>query len=135
MLLGRVTYEGFAAAWPSMKDEVGFAEKMNGMAKHVVSSTLAEATWNNSTLITGDLREAVEALKSQDGGDVLVAGSATLVRWLLAERLIDELRLMVHPIVLGCGKRIFGEQDESVTFELVQAQPLASGTVILTYRP
>jgi dihydrofolate reductase len=72
---------------------------------------------------------------SQDGGDVLVAGSATLVRWLLAEGLIDELRLMVHPIVLGCGKRIFGELDESVTFELVQAQPLASGSVILTYRP
>jgi dihydrofolate reductase len=135
MLLGRVTYEGFAAAWPSMKDEVGFAEKMNGMAKLVVSSTLAEAIWSNSSVIDGDLREAVQALKSKDGGDVLVAGSATLVRWLLAEGLIDELRLMVHPIVLGSGKRLFGELDEPAAFELAQTQLLASGSVILTYRP
>ncbi len=135
MLLGRVTYEGFAAAWPSMKDEVGFAEKMNGMAKLVVSSTLAEASWSNSSVIDGDLRDAVQALKSKDGGDVLVAGSATLARWLLAEGLIDELRLMVHPIVLGSGKRLFGELDEPAAFELAQAQPLASGSVILTYRP
>lgn len=134
MLLGRVTYEGFAAAWPSMKDGVGFAEKMNGMAKHVVSSTLSDASWNNSTVISGDLREAVLELKASDGQDILVAGSASLVQWLLAHGLVDELRLMVHPILLGSGKRLFGEMGQPATFDLAQATPLQSGSVILIHR-
>lgn len=133
LLLGRVTYEGFAAAWPAMKDPAGFADQMNGMAKHVVSSTLTDPSWSNSTVISGDLRAAVEDLKGQEGGDLLVAGSATLVRWLLAEGLVDELRLMVHPIVLGSGKRLFGELAQPARFDLAEARTLASGSVIGVY--
>lgn len=134
MLLGRVTSEGFAAAWPGRSDDVGFAEKMNAMAKYVVSSTLTEATWTNSMVLGGELRGQVEALKAQEGEDILVAGSARLARWLLAEGLVDELRLMVHPIVLGSGRRLFGELDEPLTFALAEARSLASGSVIAIYR-
>ncbi len=134
MLLGRITYEAFARAWPTMKDGAGFAEKMNGMPKHVVSSTLQEASWSNSTVLRGDLREEVERLKAQEGGDILVAGSAMLVQGLLAEDLVDELRLMVHPILLGSGKRLFGALDRPASFDLVQARPLPSGSVILVHR-
>jgi dihydrofolate reductase len=135
LLLGRVTYEGFAAAWPSMTDEVGFAEKMNGMPKFVVSSSLDELEWNNSTLVQGNLGEEVAKLKQRPGGDILVAGSATLVRGLMAEGLVDEYRLMVFPIVLGSGKRLFGETEDAVTLKLVEAKTLDSGTLILTYHP
>jgi dihydrofolate reductase len=134
LLLGRVTYEGFAKAWPGMTDDVGFADKMNGMPKYVVSRTLAEATWNNSTILRGDLAQEVGALKAQDGGDILVAGSASLVRGLTDLGLVDEYRLMVFPIVLGGGKRLFDGIGDAATLELVEAQPLGSGTVILTYR-
>jgi dihydrofolate reductase len=130
-----VTYEGFAAAWPSMTDEVGFAEKMNGMPKFVVSSSLDELEWNNSTLVQGNLGEEVAKLKQRPGGDILVAGSATLVRGLMAEGLVDEYRLMVFPIVLGSGKRLFGETEDAVTLKLVEAKTLDSGTLILTYHP
>ena len=135
LLLGRVTYEGFAAAWPSMTDEVGFAEKMNGMPKFVVSTTLDQLEWNNSTLIQGNLAEEVAKLKQRPGGDILVAGSATLVRGLMAEGLVDEYRLMVFPIVLGSGKRLFGETEDTATLKLVGAKTLDSGTLILTYHP
>src|SRR6266550_2212573 len=101
LLLGRVTYEGFAAAWPSRTDEVGFADKMNTMPKYVVSSTLQDLTWNNSTRVDGDVAEGVAKLKEQVGGDIVVAGSATLVRTLVDQDLVDELRLMVFPVVLG----------------------------------
>ncbi|MFZ0040645.1 MAG: dihydrofolate reductase family protein [Solirubrobacteraceae bacterium] len=134
MLLGRVTYEGFAAAWPGMTDDVGFADKMNAMPKYVVSSTLERAEWNNSSVLTGDPAERVAELRSSDGGDILVAGSVSLVRALLAADLIDELRLMMFPIVLGGGKRLFGEADEARVLELAGTQALDSGTVILTYR-
>ncbi|HEY2317057.1 MAG TPA: dihydrofolate reductase family protein [Solirubrobacteraceae bacterium] len=134
LLLGRVTYEGFAKAWPGMTDDVGFADKMNGMPKYVVSRTLAEATWNNSTILRGDLAQEVGALKAQDGGDILVAGSASLVRGLTDLGLVDEYRLMVFPIVLGGGKRLFDGIGDAATLELDEAQPLGSGTVILTYR-
>ncbi|HYZ82049.1 MAG TPA: dihydrofolate reductase family protein, partial [Solirubrobacteraceae bacterium] len=133
LLLGRVTYEGFAKAWPDMTDEVGFAEKMNNMPKYVVSSTLAEATWNNSTILRGDLAEEVGALKAQDGGDILVAGSASLVRGLTDLGLVDEYRLMVFPIALGEGKRLFDGIGDAATLRLADAKPLQSGTVILTY--
>ncbi len=109
MLLGRVTYEGFAEAWPGRTDEVGFADKMNSMPKYVVSRTLEHADWNNSTVLSGDVATEVQSLKEQDGGDILVAGSASLVRGLTSRGLVDEYRLMVFPIVLGHGKRLFAD--------------------------
>jgi dihydrofolate reductase len=135
MLLGRITYEGFAAAWPGMTDDVGFADKMNGMPKYVVSTTLETADWNNSTVISENVADAVRELKAQSAGDILVAGSATLARTLLAEGLIDEYRLMVFPVILGTGKRLFGETSHPSTMTLVDARQLASGTMILTYHP
>src|ERR1043166_1182066 len=100
LLLGRKTYEGFAAAWPDRTDEVGFAEKMNTMRKVVVSNTLEEASWANTTVVSGDLAEAIGHLKQEDGGDILVAGSRQLVQELLELDLVDELRLMIFPVVL-----------------------------------
>jgi dihydrofolate reductase len=135
LLLGRVTYEGFAKAWPGMTDDAGFADKMNSMPKYVVSRTLSEATWNNSTILRGDLAEEVGALKAQDGGDILVAGSASLVRGLTDLGLVDEYRLMTFPIALGEGKRLFDGIGDAATLRLVDAKPLQSGTVILTYHP
>jgi dihydrofolate reductase len=135
LLLGRVTYDGFAAAWPSMSDEVGFAAKMNSMPKFVVSRTASELSWNNSTLIGANVSEEIGALKEMPGGDILVAGSATLVQTLMDEGLVDELRLMVFPIVLGSGKRLFADSRDASVLELLGARTLDSGTVILTYRP
>jgi dihydrofolate reductase len=131
-LLGRVTYEGFAKAWPGMTDEVGFAGKMNSMPKYVVSSTLAELTWDNSHRLSID---DVAGLKAEIAGPLLVAGSRTLVNGLLARDLVDELRLMVFPIVLGSGKRIFEEGDEGYpkVLSLTDSKPLPTGTLILTY--
>jgi dihydrofolate reductase len=133
LLLGRVTYEGFAKAWPGMTDDVGFADKMNSMPKYVVSRTLTQADWNNSTVLGGDLATEVSALKAQDGGDILVAGSATLVRGLTDLGLVDEYRLMVFPIVLGEGKQLFAGVGDAVALTLAEVKPLTSGTVILTY--
>jgi dihydrofolate reductase len=117
LLLGRVTYEGFAAAWPAMEaaagDEQAFADRMNSLPKYVVSTTLEAAEWNNSTLIRGDVAGAVAALKQQPGQDILIGGSGRLVRALLRSNLIDEVRLLVHPIVAGSGKRLFGEGGET----------------------
>ena len=135
LLLGRVTYEGFAKAWPGRTDEVGFADKMNSMPKHVVSNTLARAEWNNSTLISGEPSAEITRLKEGRGGDILVAGSGQLVQSLLAKGLADELRLMVFPIVLGSGRRLFGNNPDPLRLELVSSTKLQSGTLILTYRP
>jgi dihydrofolate reductase len=133
-LLGRVTYEGFAAAWPSRSDEAGFAERMNSMPKYVVSSTLRDPTWNNSAVIDGDVAAEVGKLKEQIGGEILVAGSATLVRALVEHDLVDELRLMVFPIVLGSGKRLFGDSASTKSFRLLESRPVGNdGVVILTY--
>jgi dihydrofolate reductase len=131
LLLGRRTYEGFAAAWPSRTDDVGFADKMNSMAKYVVSTTLTEPEWSNSTVIAGDLAEEVARLKQELAGDILVAGSGRLVRALVERDLVDELRLMVFPVVLGAGKRLF-EDGAPRAFRLVEAQP-AGAVVILTF--
>src|SRR2546430_12162065 len=109
-LLGRVTYEGFAAAWPSVKGE--FGDKFNSMPKYVVSSTLGEPTWNNSTVLKGDLVEEVSKLRQELDGDIVVHGSAQLVQALLEHDLVDELRLMVFPVVLGTGKRPFGDTSD-----------------------
>jgi len=106
-LLGRITYEGFAAAWPTMEDEQGFAEKMNSMPKYVVSTTITDPEWENTKVISGNVAEEVKKLKDQFDGDILIAGSAKLVQSLVEDDLVDEWRLMVFPTVIGEGKRLF----------------------------
>jgi len=131
-LLGRVTYEGFAKAWPSIEDEAGFADKMNTMPKFVVSSTLENAEWNNTTVLSGNIPDEVSRLKQQFDGDILVAGSAQLAQSLLQHDLVDELRLMVFPIVLGSGKRLFGD-GAAKTFTLAETRQTGA-VAILTLR-
>ena len=133
-LLGRVTYEGFAAAWPSYSDNVGFADRMNSMPKYVVSKTLQSADWNNSTILSGDVVDDVKKLKHDIAGVILVAGSAQLVQTLLENDLVDELRLMVFPVVLGSGKRLFGETSDKKTMQLASSEIVGDGIAILTYR-
>jgi dihydrofolate reductase len=137
LLLGRVTYEGFAQAWPTMDDPVGFAAKMNAMPKYVVSNTLSEAdaTWHNSTVLRGDAAGEVRELKGKVAGDLLVAGSASLVQALVEHRLVDEYRLMVFPIVLGSGKRLFGDVSEPPVLALDEVTTVGEGIVVLTYHP
>lgn len=135
LLLGRVTYEGFAEAWPSRTDEVGFADKMNSMAKFVVSTTLDEVEWNNSTLIKDNVAEEVSKLKQQPGQDILVAGSRQLVHTLMQHDLVDEYRLMVFPVVLGSGKRLFEDGSEKTRLKLVGTKTVGEGVLILTYEP
>jgi dihydrofolate reductase len=132
LLLGRVTYEGFAAAWPGGTDEQGFADRMNSNRKYVVSSTLKSADWNNSTVLRGDLVEEVTRIKREAGQDILVAGSATLVQALLAHGLVDELRLQLYPVLLGKGKPLFA--DGHAKLELVSHQATGTGVVLLVYR-
>lgn len=137
-LLGRVTYEGFAKAWPSMTGMGEFGEKMNGMPKYVVSSTLApsEATWESSTVIGEDVAGQVAGLKEQLTGDLLVAGSANLVQTLAKHDLVDEYRLMVFPVVLGSGRRLFGDGFPHTVLRLVDSTAIGpDGVLILTYRP
>jgi dihydrofolate reductase len=135
-LLGRVTYQAFAQAWPTREDTVGFAGKMNAMPKYVVSTTLRDrdVIWNNSTVIRGDVLSEIASLKERVGGDLLVAGSATLVQTLLEHRLVDELRLMIFPIVLGTGKRLFGEISEPLALVLDNVQTAGDGVVMVTYQ-
>lgn len=121
-LLGRVTYEGFAAAWPERDDEAGFARKMNEMPKYVVSATLERPEWQNTTVLTGDPVAAVAALRDEVDGVILVAGSVTLVQALIANDLVDELRLMVFPVLLGEGKRLFPEGDAKKPLKLVESK-------------
>jgi dihydrofolate reductase len=137
LLLGRVTYQGFAKAWPSITDEAGFADKMNSLHKYVVSTTLtdAEATWNNTTVVGGDVAAEIARLKAQPGGDLLVAGSRQLAQSLLERGLVDELRLMVFPIVLGSGKRLFQDVSAVTSLALADARTAGSGIVLLTYQP
>ena len=133
LLLGRVTYEGFAKAWPTMpRDEAGFADRMNSMPKHVVSTTLNHAGWNNSTVIRGDLAEAVGRLREEVDGDILVNGSGHLVRALLEHDLVDECRLMLFPIVLGTGKRLFAESARPVPLRPLTTTR-SGDCLILTY--
>ena len=133
LLLGRVTYQGFADAWPSRDGE--FADKFNEMPKYVVSTTLEDPEWNNSTVITGDLAEAVSRLKEQHDGDIVVHGSAQLVQALADQGLVDEYRLMVFPVVLGTGKRLFADASKMTTLTLADSKIVGSGVLILTYRP
>jgi dihydrofolate reductase len=137
-LLGRVTYEGFAKAWPTMPDTGEFGERMNGMPKYVVSTTLSddEADWSNSTVIRDDVPGAVARLKQDTSGDILVAGSARLVQTLAEHDLVDEYRLMVFPIVLGSGKRLFGDGVAKTKLRLADSKPVGpDGVLVLTYEP
>ena len=133
LLLGRVTYEGFAAAWPSREGE--FADKFNTMPKYVVSSTLEDPEWNNSTVLKGDVAEEVAKLKQEQDGDIVVHGSARLVQTLVEHDLVDELRLMVFPVVLGSGKRLFGETSDKKPLRLVDSKMVGDGVAILIYQP
>jgi dihydrofolate reductase len=133
LLLGRVTYEGFADAWPSREGE--FADKFNNMPKYVVSSTLTDPEWTNSTVLKGDLGEAVAELRDKHDGDIVVHGSATLVQSLLENDLVDELRLMVFPVVLGKGKRLFGETSDKKPLRLTDSKTVGDGVTILIYEP
>jgi len=133
LLLGRVTYQGFAAAWPSRKGK--FADKMNSMAKYVVSKTLQQVTWNNSMLIKSSVMEEVSKLKAMQGVDILVVGSGQLVHTLMQHDLVDEYRLMVFPIILGGGERLFKDGTERIPLQLVEAKPVGSGILTLIYRP
>jgi dihydrofolate reductase len=132
LLLGRVTFEGFADAWPSREGE--FADKFNTMPKYVVSSTLESPEWTNSTVIGGDLPAEVEKLKQQYAGDVVVHGSVQLVQALLEQDLVDELRLMVFPVVLGAGKQLWGETTDKKPLQLVESRIVGDGVAVLTYR-
>jgi dihydrofolate reductase len=133
LLLGRKTYEGFAAAWPERSGE--FADKFNNMPKYVVSSTLSDPEWTNTTVLEGDLAKAVSELRDRHDGDVVVHGSAKLVEGLLEQDLVDELRLMVFPVVLGTGKRIFGATSDKKPLELAESKTVGDGVEILVYRP
>jgi len=133
LLLGRVTYEGFAKAWPSMEGE--FADKFNGMPKYVVSSTLENPEWNNSTVLEGDPAEAVAKLRDAHEGDIVVHGSAQLVQTLIEHDLVDELRVMLFPVVLGTGKRLFGETSDKKSLTLADSKTVGDGVTIPIYRP
>ena len=135
LLLGRVTYEGFAAAWPSRTDEFGFADKFNSMPKYVVSSTLEDPEWNNSTVLKGDVVEEVSRLKQEQEGDIVIHGSPQLVQTLIEHDLVDEYRLMLFPVVLGSGKRLFGETTEKKSLRLVDSKVVGDGVAILIYQP
>jgi dihydrofolate reductase len=131
LLLGRVTYEGFASSWPSREGE--FADKFNTMPKYVVSSTLEDPEWANTTVLTGDIAEEVSKLRQELDGDIVVHGSPSVVQALLDRGLVDELRLMVFPVVLGSGKRLFGETSDKKPLRLVDSKIVGDGVAIMVY--
>jgi len=133
LLLGRGTYENFAAAWPSRAGQL--ADKLNRMPKYVISSTLEEAKWNNSTVLRGDVVKNISKLRQERGGDIVVHGSAQLVQTLIEHDLVDELRLMVFPVVLGTGKRLFGDRSEKKRLRLADSKTVGDGIAILIYEP
>jgi dihydrofolate reductase len=133
LLLGRRTYEGFAEAWPSREGE--FAEKFNTMPKYVVSSTLDSPSWSNTTVLAGDAAEEVAKLRRELSGDIVVHGSAELTQSLIEHDLVDELRLMLFPVVLGSGKRLFGETSDKKPWRLVDSKIVGGGVAILVYQP
>ncbi len=134
-LLGRVTYEGFAKAWPTMPDTGDFGERMNNMPKYVVSTTLTRAEWKNTTIINKNVVEEIQKLKEQPGQHILVAGSGKLVQTLTQQHLVDEYRFMVYPVVLGSGKRLFPEGTEKLKLTLVETKAFKTGIVVLHYQP
>jgi dihydrofolate reductase len=132
MLLGRVTYEGFAKAWPSRQGE--FADKFNNMPKYVVSSTLRDPEWTNTTVVGSDVAGAVSDVNGRHDGDIIVHGSAQLAQELLDKDFVDELRLMTFPVVLGTGKRLFGETSDKKPLKLAESKVVGDGVVIMVYR-
>lgn len=132
LLLGRVTYQGFAAAWPNMQGAGEYGERINSMPKYVASTTLTQMEWNAS-LIKGDLAEEVSKLKQQPGMDILVFGSGEFAQTLMQHNLVDEYRLMVHPVVLGGGKRLFRDGSDMKVLKLVETKAFSSGVVVLSY--
>ncbi len=136
MLLGRVTYQEFASYWPGVSSEdQPFADYMNNTPKYVVSTTLDKVEWNNSTLIKGNVAEEITRLKQQPGKNIGITGSATLVQSLLQEDLLDELGLMVHPVVVGSGKHLFEDGGDTKVLRLVETKTFGSGVVVLSYQP
>ncbi|WP_222914685.1 dihydrofolate reductase family protein [Natrinema sp. SYSU A 869] len=135
LVLGRKTYEIFASYWPTASEDEPFTEQMNSVDKYVASRTLDAADWQNSTVLEGDVADAVAELKQEPGGDLVVFGSGDLVQTLMANDLVDEYQLMVHPLVLGTGKRLFTDESESTGLKLVEMETTDSGVVVLTYRP
>jgi dihydrofolate reductase len=136
LLLGRVTYQGFAEAWPSRTDEAGFADKFNSMPKYVVSTTLKTADWNNSTIISSNVVQEIKKLKEQDGGDIAVHGSGKLVKTLMENNLVDQYNLMVFPVVLGNGRKLFNDLKEPSTLKLVESKTVGpDGVMVLIYHP
>ena len=132
LLLGRVTYQGFAAAWPQSKDEG--APYFNNVRKYVVSNTLDKAEWNNSVIIRGNIADEIRKIKAQDGGDIAVHGSATLVQFLIQNDLVDRIRLLVYPVVIGKGIRLF-QEGTTATLNLVEAKAFSGGVTALIYEP
>lgn len=134
LLLGRVTYEGFAAAWPQRTGDDSGATYFNGTRKYVVSTTLDKADWNNSVIIRDNIMEEIAKLKQQDGPDIMVHGSARLAQSLLENNLVDRIRMLVYPVVLGKGQRFF-EDGQTATLKLVESRSLSGGVVALIYEP
>ena len=137
LLLGRVTYDGFAVAWPPRTDVESGGVYFNGVRKYVVSNTLKSADWNNSSIISGDsdsIKAQIEAVKQQEGGDIVVHGSGKLVQWLLANDLVDRVRLLVYPVVLGKGQKMF-EDGTTATLNLVETRTFSGGPVAMIYEP
>ena len=135
LLLGRVTYQGFAAAWPNMPGTGDYGIRMNSLPKYVVSTTLPAVEWNNSRLIKNDLAGEVSKLKQQPGQNILIFGSGDLVHTLMQHDLIDEYQLMVFPVVVGSGKRLFRDGSEKKVLRLVATKTFTSGVVVLSYQP
>ncbi len=134
LVLGRVTYDGFAAAWPSMADEDGFADRMNSIPKYVASETLDHLEWSNSILIEENIVEQISKLKQEAGQDIIIHGSGELINSLLPHQLIDEIHLMVFPIVLGGGKRLFKETAELNRLQLLETKTFETGVIVLHYQ-
>jgi dihydrofolate reductase len=135
LLMGRRTYEGHAAAWPSLTDELGLADRMNSLPKYVVSTTLEKVEWNNSRLIKGNITEEVKKLKHEAGQNILIGGSGDLVHLLMQQNIIDEYQLMVFPVVVGNGKRLWISGSEKKALRLVETRTFSTGVVVLSYQP
>lgn len=134
LLMGRATYEEWYAHWPHRSGDP-MADQINAAPKYVVSNTLKTVEWENSTLVTGDVKPQIAALKADPGRDLVLSGTGTLVEWLVQHDLLDELRLLVHPLVLGHGRRLFAAGGPTKKLELVSAEAFANGVVYLIYRP
>ncbi len=133
-LLGRVTYDGFAAAWPSRTDEKGFSDRMNNLPKYVVSKTLKNPTWQGTTVIREDIANRIRKLKEGSDGNILLAGSATLMQFLITEDLVDEYHLLVYPVVVGGGKRLF-QNGIKASLKLAECRQIGSGVILHVYQP